>query len=145
MSKTTEVLKPLQADDEIIQVFAWFHAIRNQQLTLDELQNQAELQIPEKQLTTLNDLIKIHQADWLLKPKSNNAEGLRRLLFAMIHDVRLVLILLAEQLVLMRAAVEFDEPTQKRLATSTMTYHAALAKQIGCLLVGFEKGVGHHG
>ncbi len=138
MSKTTEVLKTLQADDEIIQVFAWFHAIRNQQLTLDELQNQAALQIPEKQLTTLNDLIKIHQADWLLKPKSSNAEGLRRLLFAMIHDVRLVLILLAEQLVLMRAAVDFDDETQQQLATSTMTYHAALANRLGVWQIKWE-------
>lgn len=137
-SKTTEVLKNLQADDEIIQVYTWFCAIRNEQITLDDISNLTEQGITEKQLTTLNDLIKIHQADWLLKPKSNNAEGLRRLLFAMIHDVRLVLILLAEQLVLMRAAIDFDQATQKRLATSTMTYHAALANRLGVWQIKWE-------
>lgn len=137
-TKTTQVLKSLQADAEIIQVFAWFHAIRGEQLTLEALSAQTEQPISEKQLTTLNDLIKIHQADWLLKPKSNNAEGLRRLLFAMIHDVRLVLILLAEQLVLMRAAIDFNEETQQQLATSTMTYHAALANRLGVWQIKWE-------
>ncbi len=137
-SKTTEVLKSLQADAEIIQIYAWFHAIRSEQLSLEELSAQTEPAISEKQLATLTDLIKIHQADWLLKPKSNNAEGLRRLLFAMINDVRLVLILLAEQLVLMRAALEFDEDTQKQLATSTMTYHAALANRLGVWQIKWE-------
>jgi len=133
-SKTRKVLESLHADAEIIQIFDWFHAIRTQQLELDALESVAH----EKQLSTLNDLIKIYQADWLIKPKSNNAEGLRRLLFAMINDVRLVLVLLAEQLVLMRAAVDFDEEMQKQLATSTMTYHAALANRLGVWQIKWE-------
>ncbi len=132
--KVFAVLKELKADDEMIDVYKWFHAIRINQLEIESLTNIAN----EKQLNTLKDLIKIHQADWLLKPKSNNAEGLRRLLFAMINDVRLVLILLAEQLVLMRAAVDFDEATQNRLATSTMTYHAALANRLGVWQIKWE-------
>lgn len=133
-SKTTKVLKKLHADEEIIQVYQWFCGIRNEQIELDSLRDSAT----EKQFTTLEDLIKIHHADWLLKPKSNNAEGLRRLLFAMINDVRLVLILLAEQLVLMRAAVDFDEALQQQLATSTMTYHAALANRLGVWQIKWE-------
>lgn len=132
--KTIAVLKTLHADHEIIQVYQWFAAIRSGACALNDLTDE----ISDKQKTTLEDLIKIHQADWLLKPKSNNAEGLRRLLFAMINDVRLVLILLAEQLVLMRAAVEFDESMQKQLATSTMTYHAALANRLGVWQIKWE-------
>lgn len=133
-TKTIKVLKTLQADEEIIQVFSWFHAIRTNNLEISELNDSTS----EKQLATLNDLIKIHQADWLLNPKSNNAEGLRRLLFAMIKDVRLVLILLAEQLVLMRAALDFDDAIQQQLATSTMTYHAALANRLGVWQIKWE-------
>lgn len=132
--KTIEVLKTLHADDEIIQVYQWFAGIRAERHSLEDLAEQ----ITDKQKATLEDLIKIHQADWLLKPKSNNAEGLRRLLFAMINDVRLVLILLAEQLVLMRAAVDFDEAMQQQLATSTMTYHAALANRLGVWQIKWE-------
>ncbi len=124
----------MHADDEIIQVYQWFADIRAERHSLEDLAGQ----ITDKQKATLEDLIKIHQADWLLKPKSNNAEGLRRLLFAMINDVRLVLILLAEQLVLMRAAVDFDETMQQQLATSTMTYHAALANRLGVWQIKWE-------
>ncbi len=134
LSKTIKVLHALHADDEIIQIYNWFHAIRTKQIEISALKDTAS----EKQLATLSDLIKIHQADWLLKPKSNNAEGLRRLLFAMINDVRLVLILLAEQLVLMRAAINFDQGTQQKLATSTMTYHAALANRLGVWQIKWE-------
>jgi len=133
-SKTTEVLKALKADDEIIQIYQWFHALRAEAISEEDLKDQ----VNEKQLTTLQDLMKIHQADWLMKPKSNNAEGLRRLLFAMIHDVRLVLILLAEQLVLMLAATDFNEDMQVQLATSTMTYHAALANRLGVWQIKWE-------
>jgi GTP pyrophosphokinase len=133
-SKTKALLQTLHADADIIQIYDWFHAIRTEQLNLEDLSKD----IDEKQLNTLNDLIKIHQADWLLNPKSNNAEGLRRLLFAMINDVRLVLILLAEQLVLMRAAIDFSEEVQQRLATSTMTYHAALANRLGVWQIKWE-------
>jgi GTP pyrophosphokinase len=56
----------------------------------------------------------------------------------MINDVRLVLILLAEQLVLMRAAIDFSEEVQQRLATSTMTYHAALANRLGVWQIKWE-------
>lgn len=132
--KTMEVLKTLHADDEIIQVYQWFADIRAERHRLEDLAEQ----ITDKQKSILADLIKIHQADWLLKPKSNNAEGLRRLLFAMINDVRLVLILLAEQLVLMRAAVDFDEAMKQQLATSTMTYHAALANRLGVWQIKWE-------
>jgi GTP pyrophosphokinase len=131
---TSEVLRGLHADDDILQVYDWFHAIRQAALTVGDLPESAS----EKQLTLLNDLIRIHQADWLLKPRSSNAEGLRRLLFAMINDVRLVLILLAEQVVLMRAAVKFDRELQKQLATSTMTYHAALANRLGVWQIKWE-------
>ncbi|KAA3643712.1 MAG: bifunctional (p)ppGpp synthetase/guanosine-3',5'-bis(diphosphate) 3'-pyrophosphohydrolase [Proteobacteria bacterium] len=133
-SKTLTLLDELRADEDIKQIFIAFHQIRNNP---DKL-TQAVSNLTDNQQKTLDDLLKIHQADWLLNPKSNNAEGLRRLLFAMLNDVRLVLILLAEQLVLMRAALNFSTDLQKQLATSTMTYHAALANRLGVWQIKWE-------
>lgn len=133
-SKTLEILDTLKADGEIKTIFQCLHTIRNN----PDNQEQVESGLSKTQRQTLNDLLKIHQADWLLNPKSNNAEGLRRLLFAMLNDVRLVLILLAEQLVLMRAALNFSKDLQKQLATSTMTYHAALANRLGVWQIKWE-------
>ncbi|MFC3194526.1 bifunctional (p)ppGpp synthetase/guanosine-3',5'-bis(diphosphate) 3'-pyrophosphohydrolase [Marinicella sediminis] len=133
-TKTKDVLNKLHADEEIMQIYAWFHELRHGSLEFGDLPDE----VTAKQQTLLKELLRIHQADWLLKPKSNNAEGLRRLLFAMINDVRLVLILLAEQVVLMRAAVKFSSQMQQQLATSTMTYHAALANRLGVWQIKWE-------
>lgn len=133
-TKTLQLLQELKADDDIKTIFQCFHAIRNDPDSHDRV----VADLSKNQRHTLHDLLKIHQADWLINPRSNNAEGLRRLLFAMLNDVRLVLILLAEQLVLMRAALNFSTRLQKQLATSTMTYHAALANRLGVWQIKWE-------
>lgn len=59
-----------------------------------------------------------------------SAEGLRRLLLALVTDVRVVLIDLSWQLVLMRRAKEDDRPGES-LARETMLIHAPLANRLG--------------
>jgi GTP pyrophosphokinase len=61
----------------------------------------------------------------------NGAEGLRRLLLAMVRDLRVVLIVLARQLVRMRAAVDADPAGQRRLALLGADIHAPLANRLG--------------
>ena len=59
-----------------------------------------------------------------------SAEGLRRLLLALVKDVRVVLVDLAWQLVLMRRLSE-DGPDAEALARETMMIHAPLANRLG--------------
>jgi GTP pyrophosphokinase len=59
-----------------------------------------------------------------------SAEGLRRLLLALVRDVRVVLIALAWQLVLLRQARKVDERA-RRLAHEAMLIHAPLANRLG--------------
>jgi len=59
-----------------------------------------------------------------------NAEGLRRLLLALVNDVRVVLIDLSWQLVLLRRAKENDD-LSVALARETMLIHAPLANRLG--------------
>jgi len=60
-----------------------------------------------------------------------SSEGLRRLLLAIIRDVRVALILLARQLVSLRSAARLDEATRRRLAELTVDIHAPLANRLG--------------
>ncbi|WP_101924949.1 MULTISPECIES: RelA/SpoT family protein [Luteimonas] len=61
-----------------------------------------------------------------------NPEGLRRLLLALIRDLRVVLILLARQLALMRAAArDADDAARRALASLTRDIHAPLANRLG--------------
>ncbi len=61
----------------------------------------------------------------------SGTEGLRRLLLAIVRDLRVVFILLARQLVRMRAAVHAEPSTQRALAQLTADIHAPLANRLG--------------
>lgn len=60
-----------------------------------------------------------------------NAEGLRRLLLAIIRDLRVVFILLARQLARLRAADKLEPEQRRELAQLTADIHAPLANRLG--------------
>ncbi len=129
-----EVLKQLRADDEVITAALLFHAGRLGALAADSAQTSEILaEFSPTVRFLLEELQRVAQLEWLngARASPNDAESLRRLLFAMIKDVRLVLILLADQLVLLRAAVDFDAETRRLLGQATMTLHAPLANRLG--------------
>ncbi|HEX7325805.1 MAG TPA: HD domain-containing protein [Rhodanobacteraceae bacterium] len=62
---------------------------------------------------------------------NGSAEGLRRLLLAIIRDLRVVYLLLARQLARLRAAATLPEPERRQLAQLTRDIHAPLANRLG--------------
>ncbi|MEP6482978.1 MAG: bifunctional (p)ppGpp synthetase/guanosine-3',5'-bis(diphosphate) 3'-pyrophosphohydrolase [Rudaea sp.] len=60
-----------------------------------------------------------------------SAEGLRRLLLAIIRDLRVVFILLARQVALLRGAEKTSPERQRELAQLTADIHAPLANRLG--------------
>ncbi len=69
---------------------------------------------------------------------SSGNEGLRRLLLAIIRDLRVVFILLARQLVRMRAAERALEAERRALAQLSADIHAPLANRLGIWQVKWE-------
>ena len=65
------------------------------------------------------------------RPAGSNAEGLRRLLLAIVRDLRVVPILLAAQLARMRLARALPETERQALARLTRDIHAPLANRLG--------------
>ncbi|HJW05745.1 MAG TPA: bifunctional (p)ppGpp synthetase/guanosine-3',5'-bis(diphosphate) 3'-pyrophosphohydrolase [Rhodanobacter sp.] len=65
------------------------------------------------------------------RPPQGAAEGLRRLLLAIVRDLRVVFVLLARQLARMRAAVAVPEGERQALARLTRDIHAPLANRLG--------------
>jgi GTP pyrophosphokinase len=61
----------------------------------------------------------------------SGAEGLRRLLLAIIRDLRVVYLLLARQLALLRVASRMDESGRRALAELAADIHAPLANRLG--------------
>ena len=66
------------------------------------------------------------------------AEGLRRMLLALVTDPRLVLALIAERLSLLRAARSDDVAVQRRLAAETEALYAPLANRLGLAALKWE-------
>jgi GTP pyrophosphokinase len=60
-----------------------------------------------------------------------SSEGLRRLLLAIIRDLRVVYLLLARQLARMRTAAAWPEAERRELAQLTRDIHAPLANRLG--------------
>jgi GTP pyrophosphokinase len=126
---TLDLLVDLDADAEMFAA-----------CTLHTLQ-QCGITMPEgdgKRLGTgVRDLIDGQQAAekvWSLyaaRSGAGSAEGLRRLLLAIIRDLRVVLILLARQLARMRAAVNAPPEQRRELAQLTADIHAPLANRLG--------------
>jgi GTP pyrophosphokinase len=70
--------------------------------------------------------------------QKSGAEGIRRLLLVLIKDVRVVLILLAEQLILLRGLSKADSALQRDAAQVTSDIHAPLANRLGVWQIKWE-------
>jgi GTP pyrophosphokinase len=70
--------------------------------------------------------------------EAGQAEALRKMLLAVIGDVRLVVVRLAEQLHKMRTARRLDPATQRRYAIETREVYAPLANRLGVWQVKWE-------
>lgn len=69
---------------------------------------------------------------------SSSNEGLRRLLLAIIRDIRVVFLLLARQLVRMRTAARAPDAERRALAQLSADIHAPLANRLGIWQVKWE-------
>ena len=125
---TLALLEELRADADVAAACV-LHAL-----------NGCGVAVPERVLRDaphLADLIEGQQAAekvWSLyaaRTRHGSAEGLRRLLLAIIRDLRVVFILLARQLARMRAAAALPEGERRALAQLTADIHAPLANRLG--------------
>jgi len=72
------------------------------------------------------------------KDQDRHEENLRRLLLGIAEDVRVVLVVLAERLHLMRSIKDLDQARQCKLATDTRRVHAPLANRLGVWQIKWE-------
>ena len=129
LAATLDLLDDLDADAETSAAY-----------TLHTLQ-QCGISLPDADARRLppgvRDLVDGQQAAekvWSLyaaRSGAGSAEGLRRLLLAIIRDLRVVLILLARQLARMRAAIHAPPEQRRELAQLTADIHAPLANRLG--------------
>ena len=77
---------------------------------------------------------KISRLD-LLAPEERQAENVRKMLLAMVNDVRVVMVKLADRLHNMRTLEYLDSERQQRIARETLDIYAPVANRLGMGLI----------
>ena len=77
---------------------------------------------------------KISRLD-LLAPEARQAENVRKMLLAMVNDVRVVMVKLADRLHNMRTLGFLDPERQRRIASETLDIYAPVANRLGMGLI----------
>ena len=77
---------------------------------------------------------KISRLD-LLAPEDRQAENVRKMLLAMVNDVRVVMVKLADRLHNMRTLEYLDPASQQRIARETLDIYAPVANRLGMGLI----------
>lgn len=123
-----KALEPLSPDTETVLATLLLPVILDRRIAPAELD-------PELNRSTVDLLSQLQQLQHFgrtyLPDDSARAEGLRRLLLALVADVRVVLIALAWQLARLKLAAGLDEETRANIARETQLIHAPLANRLG--------------
>ena len=128
LADTLEILATLNADPEVMAA-----ALLDVVVTIDEVIKTADIELPDR-LRVLLEGQRAASRVWSLHRRhggGRNPEGMRRLLLALVRDLRVVPIVLARQLSRMRAAWRLPLEERHALAQLTRDIHAPLANRLG--------------
>src|SRR5271168_198900 len=84
--------------------------------------------------TLVEGVTKINRLD-LLAPEARQAENVRKMLLAMVNDVRVVVVKLADRLHNMRTLGFLSSEKQQRIARETLDIYAPIAHRLGMGLI----------
>jgi GTP pyrophosphokinase len=139
-AEVAEIVRSLDADDDVV-IAALLHPLIAAKL-LEREGSEKRFGAAATQLALeLNQLGQFGlPADWTPERglEAGQAEALRKMLLAVVGDVRLVVVRLAEQLQKMRTAKSLDEAVQRKLALETREVYAPLANRLGVWQVKWE-------
>ncbi len=127
-----ELLVDLHADAETIAASMLYGLIEYTDLTLEDIREQFSDTIAHLIRGALQ-MDAIHSLPSRQRNLQNNVyiDNLRKMLLAMVEDVRVVLIKLAERTTVIRAASKLDHELQQQVAKETMEIYAPLANRLG--------------
>jgi len=129
---TAELLVDLDLDQETIAAAIVQDTVQFADLTVEDIEEQLGPQVGKlvagvERMSELSNLRGFNPAT----ANPNSIDNIRKMLLAMVDDVRVVLIKLADHLVVLRAVANLDDKFRRRVASETMQVYAPLANRLG--------------
>jgi GTP pyrophosphokinase len=134
-----EILTGLRLDRETLATAILLGVLKHPEIELPQITGQ----FGENTARMVDDMARINRLSDISsvvaeKDKAEHAENLRRLLLGIAEDVRVVLVVVAEQLHLMRIARGFPGELRRHLAEETRDIYAPLANRLGIWQIKWE-------
>jgi GTP pyrophosphokinase len=134
-----EILTGLRLDREALAASVLLGVLNHPSVTVGRI----EAEFSHSVARMVDNLHRIRQltgsaSDTAPGDEREHAENLRRLLLGIAEDVRVVLVVVAEQLHLMRIARGLPEETRRHLATETKEIYAPMANRLGIWQIKWE-------
>ena len=128
-----EILNGLNLDYETLAAALLHDSVEDTEITLAGIEQEFGPAIARlvDGVTKMARIGRLHDAQGAGRREQQDAESLRKLLLAMVEDVRVVLIKLADRLHNMRTLKFLDEPRQRQIAQETLDIYAPLANRLG--------------
>ncbi|TKB49217.1 GTP diphosphokinase [Ferrimonas sediminicola] len=127
-----EILLPLNMDIATLEASVLFTCLDEGLLTLEQVEEKYDAQlVPLIKSVQVMDAIRTLQTGSGVSASESQIDNLRRMLLAMVEDVRAVVIKLAEGVVMLREVKNADEETRVVLAREVRDIYAPLANRLG--------------
>lgn len=125
-----EILLDLNLDNESIAAALVYNNVHYADLTLDDVREHLGDQVAKLVHGTIQ-MDAVHNISDLDNKSHDQLENVRKMLLAMVEDMRVVVIKLAERAAIMRSLGVFAKETARQYAKETMDIYAPLANRLG--------------
>lgn len=134
-----DVLADLAVDEETLAAAIIFVSVHYAELSLDDVEEQLGQNIARLVggVEKMSAISHFNRADKYPTNK-NQIENIRKMLLAMVDDVRVVLIKLAERLCLLRSQAPITSVMRQHIASEAMDIYAPLANRLGIGAIKWE-------
>ncbi len=131
-----EILADLQMDQESLVAAVLYRSVREGKIELNAIKEQygsvvAKLIDGALKMAVIGTLLNISDNNVLGKQTSDQLESVRKMLVALVDDVRVALIKLAERTCAIRAVKDVREEKRKKVAREVFDVYAPLAHRLG--------------
>ncbi|KTC65926.1 GTP pyrophosphokinase (plasmid) [Legionella adelaidensis] len=134
-----DVLSDLEVDQETVAAAIVYECVHYAELSLDTVEEHLGVNIARlvKGVEKMN-AISSFQALNKFPQNKHQLDNIRKMLLAMVDDVRVVLIKLAERLCILRSLAPMPESIRQQIATEAMEIYAPLANRLGIGAIKWE-------